>query len=218
MQQYIIDEEKSSDTVFIFIPNFLENTELNKIRKELDSINDWKHTTKFDGTRIQRKQKWYQTENKSFGKNWKLDYEQWKSHNYSEYLLDFQSMVQNRIKNIVKDIPNIEEPNFNSLLINYYETGDNHIVPHQDDKNSFGSEPTIALLSFGTPRTFLLERTQFDCLKRDKGKNFMNKEFTLTDNSLMIMAGGSQLNYCHSLKREPDVKSGRYSLSFRQYI
>ena len=218
MEQYIIEEEKSSNTVFIFVPNFLENSELVKIKKELESIDDWKYTTKFDGTRIQRKQKWYQTENKSFGKNWKLDYDQWKSHTYSDYMLNFQNITQEKIKNIVKDIPNIRSPNFNSLLINYYESGDNHIAPHQDDKNSFGLEPTIALISFGTPRTFLLERTQFNCLKRDKEKRDMNKKFTLTDNSLLIMAGGSQLNYCHSLKREPNIKADRYSLSFREYI
>ena len=62
------------------------------------------------------------------------------------------------------------------------------------------------------------ERTQFNCLKRDKEKRDMNKKFTLTDNSLLIMAGGSQLNYCHSLKREPTVETDRYSLSFREYI
>lgn len=218
MEKYIIKEEKSSDTILIFIPNFLNNLQIVEIKKELDSMTDWKHTTKFDGTRIQRKQKWYQTENKSFGKNWKKNYDQWKSHQYSDYLKNFQNMIQDKIRVLIKDIENIPKANFNSLLINYYETGDNHIVPHQDDKSSFGNEPIIALLSFGTPRTFLLERTQFDCLKRDKDKSYMNKKFKLTDNSLLIMAGGSQLNYCHSLKREPEIKTDRYSLSFRQYI
>ena len=218
MEKYIIEEENSNNTVFIFVPNFLKEKELDDIKKNLESIDDWKYTTKFDGNRIQRKQKWYQTENKSFGKKWKLDYEQWKSHIYSEYLLDFQNIVKDRISNLLKDINNIKNPDFNSLLINYYETGDNHIAPHQDDKNSFGIEPTIALLSIGTPRTFQLERTQFDSLKRDKTKKYMNKEFILTDNSLLIMAGGSQLNYCHGLKREPEIMTKRYSFSFRKYI
>jgi alkylated DNA repair dioxygenase AlkB len=218
MEQYIIEEDKCSNSVFMFVPNFLPEPDLNLIRSELDSIDDWKHTTKYDRTRIQRKQKWYQLENKSFGKNWRLNYEQWKSHPYSENLLNFQNLVQEKVVNLLTDIPNVAKPKFNSLLINYYETGDNYIVPHQDDKNSFGSEPTIALLSFGTPRTFCLERTQLDCLKRDKEKSDMNKEFILTDNSALIMAGSSQRLYCHSLKREPEIKTGRHSLSFRQFI
>ena len=122
MEKYIIKEEKSSDTILIFIPNFLNNLQIVEIKKELDSMTDWKHTTKFDGTRIQRKQKWYQTENKSFGKNWKKNYDQWKSHQYSDYLKNFQNMIQDKIRVLIKDIENIPKANFNSLLINYYET------------------------------------------------------------------------------------------------
>ena len=41
---------------------------------------------------------------------------------------------------------------------------------------------------------------KLDSLKRDKEKSFQNKEFVLPDNSLLIMGGGSQRNFCHFIQ------------------
>ena len=218
MEQYIIKEEECSDTVLIFIPNFLNKIMKNKLEEELKEINDWKVTKKFNKDVIQRKQKWYQVDNKPFGKNWKCQYEQWKSHNYTENLLFLQEYVQSFVNTKLVDLHYNNNVNFNSILINYYESGSNCIVPHKDDKNSFGVEPIIGLLSIGGTRKFLLERTLIDRMKRDKEKSFLNKEFELTDNSLLIMAGSSQRLYCHSIKEEVENTKGRFSLSFREFI
>ena len=107
---------------------------------------------------------------------------------------------------------------FNSLLINYYPDGNYNITPHQDTCKSFGKYPTIALLSFGVDREFILERTLFDRLKRDKNKKYLNKKFILKDGSLLIMAGSVQRNYCHSIKKNNKIKDKRYSLTFREHI
>ena len=101
MEHYIINEDNGDKSVFIFIPNFLNDENLSKIKNEIDSIDDWRITTKYDGTTIQRKQKWHQIDNKDFGKNWKHDYDQWKSNSYSQYLLEFQNMIQRSIDSII---------------------------------------------------------------------------------------------------------------------
>ena len=103
-------------------------------------------------------------------------------------------------------------------MINYYEDGDTSITAHQDCKESFGTYPTICLLSLGEERNIILERTLEDNLKRNKNENNLNKIFKLEDNSLFIMAGASQRYYCHSIEKELDKKNNRYSLSFREYI
>ena len=218
MEHYIIEEDNGNNSVFILVPNFLDTEELSEMKNELNEIDDWKITTKYDKITIQRKQKWYQNENKSFGKNWKEHHEQWRSHQYSEYLKKFQDKIENSVSSLIDEYNYIDKPIFDSLLINYYENGNNCITAHQDDKGSFGLEPTIALLSIGGPRTFSLERTKLDCLKRDKDKSYLNKDFILPDNSLFIMAGGSQRNFCHSIKKEPNIKNSRYSLTFRKYL
>ena len=78
--------------------------------------------------------------------------------------------------------------------------------------------PTIALISVGSPRTFYLERTYENNLSRNKDEVHLNRKFNLEDNSLFIMAGGSQRNFCHSIVKEPEIADSRYSLTFRQYL
>ena len=220
MEKYIVCEDNGDKSIFIFIPNFLDSENLRKIKKEISDIDDWKITTKYDGKTLQRKQKWYQTENKSFGKNWIHEYSQWKSNNYSEYLLEFQDLIQRQINNTINSIgdPNIIEPRFNSLLLNYYDNGNNFIAPHKDDINSFGDKPTIALLSIGAPRTFKLEKTLPDCLKIDKRNKHMGRDYVLTDNSMLIMAGGSQTYFRHSVARETHITEPRCSITLREFI
>ena len=218
MNIYNIKEEFSSDSLFIIEDNFLEKHELDKLKNKLRNISDWKTTKKYNGNGIKRLQKWYQMENLNFGKNWVVENEQWKSNKYENYLLELQNLMQSKINKFYQKYNYIEKSKFNSILINYYQDGNQGISAHRDDSASFGLEPTIALLSIDGPRTFCIERTKLDSLKRDKEKNYCNKEFILPDNSLLIMAGGSQRNFCHYLKNEPNNNSNRYSLTFREFI
>ena len=213
MEQYIT-EENEGKSFFIFIPNFLNKKELLTLKNELNEIDDWKITTKYDNITVQRKQKWYQLNNKTFGKNWKVTHDKWKSNNYTKHLLD----LQNKIQDYVNNLSCVQKTNVNSLLINYYENGNNCIAPHRDDAGSFGLEPTIILMSVGGPRTFKIERTILDSLKRDKKMSHLNKDFILPDNSLFIMSGKSQRHFCHSIIEEPHIMNERYSLTFREFI
>ncbi len=46
MEQYIIKENDGNDSIFIFVPNFLDCKDLIKMKQELNQINYWKITTK----------------------------------------------------------------------------------------------------------------------------------------------------------------------------
>lgn len=213
----IINEKNGGVCQLIYIPNFIEKQYSNKIINELNKINDWKTGKTKDGRLIQRKQKWYHINKKPFCKDWKIQYDRWKSHTYSEFLLDIQNKVQNQINNYLLNNDKIQKPLYNSLLINYYKDGNDQIAPHQDNKKSFGNNPTIALLSFGDKRTFILERTKKNLLKRNKEEYYLNKKFILENNSLLIMAGDTQKYYCHYIPKENN-KGKRYSLTFREFL
>lgn len=217
MQKHVINERNSDRTVFIYIPNFLEKDKKQNIVSELESYNDWKVGYNYQGKLITRKQKWYQTNNQSFCKDWKNKFDRWEPNPYTDNLTTLQSYVETYINKIIKTDNYINKPKYNSLLINYYEDGNNFITAHQDSIKSFGEYPTIALLSFGDSRKFILERTLEGKLARNKNESYLNKEFILEDNSLFIMAGGSQKYYCHAIQKETNKKK-RYSLSFREYI
>ena len=213
----IINEKDGGVCQLTYIPNFIDEKYSDKIINELSKINDWKTGKTDDGRLIKRKQKWYQINQKPFCKDWKIQYDRWKSHYYSDFLLEIQNKVQNEINNYLLDNKNIQKPKYNSLLINYYKDGYDQITPHQDNRKSFGNNPTIALLSFGDKRTFILERTKKDLLKRNKAENYLNKKFILESNSLFIMAGDTQKYYCHYIPKE-DNKKKRYSLTFREFL
>jgi len=217
MQKYVINEKDNNKTIFAYIPNFLNENKRENIVSELENYDDWKIGYNYQGNRITRKQKWYQTDNQSFCKDWKYKFDRWEPNPYTENLMTLQSHVESYINEKFNNDIYINNPKYNSLLINYYEDGNNFITAHQDSVESFGKYPTIALLSFGDSRKIILERTLEDKLARNKEQKYLNKEFILDDNSLFIMAGCSQKYYCHAIEKEEN-KEKRYSLSFREYL
>ena len=217
MEKHVINERNNYKSIFIYIPNFLDEYKRQSIVSELESYNDWKIGYNYNGDVITRKQKWYQIDNQSFCKDWKYKFDRWEPNPYTQNLLSLQSYIEFYINNIIKNENDATKPKYNSLLINYYEDGNNFITAHQDSVESFGEYPTIALLSFGDSRKIILERTIEGKLARDKKQIHLNKEFNLEDNSLFIMAGCSQKYYCHAIEKEEN-KQKRYSLSFREYI
>ena len=57
MQKHVINERNSDRTVFIYIPNFLEEDKRQDIVSELESYDDWKIGYNYQGKIITRKTK-----------------------------------------------------------------------------------------------------------------------------------------------------------------
>jgi alkylated DNA repair dioxygenase AlkB len=94
---------------------------------------------------------------------------------------------------------------FNSVLLNYYRDGRDSMGMHSDDEPELGPEPAIASLSFGAPRTFVLQH------KRSKQR----LKLALTDGSLLLMAGKLQENWSHGINKTAAPVSPRVNLTFR---
>ena len=217
MQKYILNESNGMDTIIIYIPNILDNEFYNELKNEVVNYNDWYCGYNYNNNAITRRQKWYQKDGLSFCREWKVKYDRWNSFKYTNNLLKLEDIIENKVNNLIVGYNKVEDAKFNSLLINYYENGNNFITAHQDCKESFGYNPTIAIFSIGDKRNIKLERTKYNSLARNKNEYDKNLTFNLEDNSLFIMGGGSQLYYCHSIEKE-ESKKKRYSFSFRNFI
>lgn len=95
---------------------------------------------------------------------------------------------------------------FNSVLLNWYRSGCDHISWHTDDEPELGSDPIIASVNFGATRRFLLRRNDDHATKI---------ELPLGHGSLLIMQGALQHHWQHSIPKEKRVTNGRINMTFR---
>ena len=208
MENTFLYQEKidGKNTIFLYIDKILPPELLRKTKYWLER-RDYKDGYCIDGKEIPRKQIWYHKENNYFCDDWKYRYKRWESEEYDELLEEVECFIKTKIKAILKTWPDINLPNINSCLVNKYRNGKDTIKPHSDSPTSFGEFPTIINLSFGDTREFVI--------KRKKKKDRFSIE--LQDNSILIMAGGSQKYFTHQIpKSESDLV--RYSMTFRQHL
>lgn len=97
------------------------------------------------------------------------------------------------------------EHRFNSVLLNFYRTGQDSMGWHSDDEPELGHNPVIASVSFGGSRRFHLRHRQ-DKTHRAK--------LELTNGSLLLMAGPTQHYWQHQLPKMAQAKE-RVNLTFR---
>jgi len=96
---------------------------------------------------------------------------------------------------------------FNSVLLNLYRNERDCVGWHSDDEPELGPEPIIASISFGETREFQL--------RHRSRKDLPVFRLPLTDGSVLIMAGPTQRNWQHSVKRETAKLGERINLTFR---
>lgn len=95
---------------------------------------------------------------------------------------------------------------FNSCLLNLYRNGTDSLSYHSDSEQEYGVNPTIASVSLGTTRAFLLRRNS------DHGDKI---SFALRSGDLLIMTGTTQQHWMHSIPKRAGVTSPRINLTFR---
>ncbi|MDF2185908.1 alpha-ketoglutarate-dependent dioxygenase AlkB [Grimontia hollisae] len=94
---------------------------------------------------------------------------------------------------------------YNSVLANLYRDGSDYMGWHQDNEVELGQEPSIASLSFGETRRFVLRHL-------DTGEK---REFELGSGSLLIMAGKTQISWQHAVPKTAKSRGARINLTFR---
>lgn len=96
---------------------------------------------------------------------------------------------------------------YNSLLANLYRNGDDAVGWHSDDEPEFQGHPTIASLSLGAGRDFIL--------RHNHRRDVANIKITLTHGSLLVMSGRTQQTWQHTVPRRAGVIAPRINLTLR---
>jgi len=98
---------------------------------------------------------------------------------------------------------------FNSVLANRYRDGRDAMGWHSDDERELGPEPTIASLSLGATRRFVLKHR----LQPER-----KLALELPHGSLLVMSGATQRHYRHALPRTARPVGERINLTFRRIL
>jgi alkylated DNA repair dioxygenase AlkB len=167
--------------------------------QELEKIKfthiDWKHDTiKMYGKTIPlpRLTSWYG--------------DQGRSYTYSG-ITSHPSSWNKGLLYIKEEIEKISQMPFNSVLLNWYRNGEDHLNWHTDDEKELGSNPIIASVNFGETRDFVIRRND------DPSKKIT---IPLGHGTLLVMRGELQHFWQHSVPKRKKVKGSRFNLTFRK--
>ena len=97
--------------------------------------------------------------------------------------------------------------NYNGVLVNKYENGNNYIGDHSDDEKNLDKGGVISI-SYGATRKFRI---------KDKLIKKIVMDIPTTSNIIIHMGGDFQKEFTHGIPIEKKVKDARYSLTFRKH-
>jgi len=106
------------------------------------------------------------------------------------------------IRDAISDVAGVK---FNSVLMNWYRDGEDHIGWHSDSETELGINPVIGSVNFGETRDFVL---------RSKKKS-AKIVIPLKHGTLLIMKGELQHYWEHSLPKRKSQTKNRVNLTFR---
>lgn len=171
---------------------------------------DWQNETNINNLAFTNID-WHQDTIKMYGKEHKLPrVSAWygdsdRPYTYSGLTLHPKAWTDKL--NLLRDeLEKICKLRFNSVLLNWYRSGEDHISWHTDAEPELGKNPMIASVNFGESRRFLL---------RLKDAHEMKLELALHHGSVLVMAGELQHYWQHSVPKQKKVKSSRVNLTFR---
>ena len=110
---------------------------------------------------------------------------------------------------IKKKVDQYTKINFNSVLLNYYRSGNDSVSWHSDDEKELGDNPIIGSVSFGGTRKFRL---------RNKNNKKLIHNIDLKNGSLLIMRELSQKYWEHEIPKTKKQVEERINLTFRLII
>lgn len=154
---------------------------------------------------------WHQDSIKMYGKAHKLPrVSAWygdsdRPYTYSGLTL-YPKAWTDKLNQLRDELALICKRRFNSVLLNWYRSGDDHIGWHTDAEPELGKNPMIASINFGETRRFLL---------RLRDNHDTKLEIPLHHGSILVMAGELQHYWQHSVPKQKKVKASRVNLTFR---
>lgn len=123
---------------------------------------------------------------------------------------------------------------YNFCLVNYYATGADSISYHSDDERFLGPNPSIASLSFGAKRDFLMKHKPQPAAPLLPGESAATiptssqatataekpLKLTLGSGDMVLMRGRTQAQWLHSIPKRKggEADRGRINITFRKAL
>ena len=132
------------------------------------------------------------------------------------------SMVENKPVSF-ENVPNIKslmdhlnskfDLKLNSVLVSHYKSGLVNTRLHDDGEDTMDQSQPICVLSVGVQRRIEFFSKHIDTLNR-------KADLTLApvSGSLYIMKAGCQQNFRHRVRKNKNIRKGRFCLSFRSFV
>lgn len=115
-----------------------------------------------------------------------------------------------RLRQVCNLIQEYSGVRFNGVLINLYRSGNDSMGWHSDDERELVPSATIASLSLGATRRFVM--------RHKWRKNVATVDIELPHGSLLIMRGATQQHWRHAVPRTKKMVEARINLTFREVI
>ena len=128
-----------------------------------------------------------------------------KRYTYSGITMKPLSWTRELLK-IRRKLEVFSQQEFNSVLLNYYRSGNDSGSWHSDDEEELGKLPIIGSLSFGGVRRFRF---------RNKRNKNLSQTYELQNGSLLLMKGATQKFWEHEVPKTKKKVKGRINLTFR---
>ncbi len=131
---------------------------------------------------------------------------------WSALLMRLRQHIESLCQSAVLD-PS-KTPRFNSVLLNCYRNGWDHMSLHSDDEPELGPNPVIASLSLGATRQFFMRhKTRSDAARA---------QFPLAHGQLLLMQGSTQRCWKHGIRKLSGARAAtvasRVNLTFRTIL
>ena len=122
---------------------------------------------------------------------------------------------------------------YNFCLVNYYATGADSISYHSDDERFLGPDPSIASLSLGAKRDFLMKHKPLPAVPHPPGESpaippssqattveGKPLKLTLGSGDMVLMRGRTQAHWLHSIPKRKggEAEKGRINITFRRAL
>ena len=111
------------------------------------------------------------------------------------------------LANLRKRLRQELDVDFNSCLANFYRDGTDSIGYHSDNESELGPRPTIASVSLGDRRRFVLRHR----------RTHARWSWDLGKGDLLVMRDESQSDYAHAVPKTSRQVGPRMNLTFRHF-
>ncbi len=190
-----------------FYESFFNPNESDDLFRRVDGEVDWQQEqiTLYGKTHdLPRETAWYGDANKSY----KYSGIEVRSMPWIPSLIEIKERIESEC-----------DSKFNSVLLNKYSDGGDHVSWHSDDEPELGVNPVIASVSLGGERLFKLKHKSYKEQKANKiQKDLYSIDVRLNHGSLLIMQGDTQEKWIHNLPKTTKFVAPRINLTFRRIL